>query len=476
MKTTIWKFFLVAVVLSGGCKKTLDINTNPNTSPTVDPKLLFTYAATSWASNRAAGDQWIPVGLAVQTVASGGDIGFGRSNVYDIPVNSSQNTWTTIYQSAGHNLDLAIRIAQSSTPASKNTAAECKIFLANIVYETTCLYGDIPFSEAWKDEISYPKFDAQKDVFEGVLKLLDEAIAQIDINSPLKIPSDYDLFYGGDMNKWIRLANSLKLRTLMTMVDKDPSKAAAIGQLVTQGKGISSAADNFKFPFYNQANKENPKNRLLKRYASGANDFFFANENVVMYMSQADPRMPFYFDKAPGAPAYEGVGSELDPTDNSSRYGIYLQRADAPEVIYAYQDELLFQAEVYARGLGVAKDLVKADQLYKKGVDEAIHFYAGNGDYTAFEATLPSLITATDPLYEIHLQQWINYMDRSSDAFTQWRRSGPEGSEVPALTRPDGATPGKLIRRYPYSEAELNANINAPKSAPKFDEKMWFDL
>ncbi len=61
----------------------------------------------------------------------------------------------------------------------------------------------------------------------GAIALLDEALAQFDETSEFKI-SDYDLFFGGDIAKWKRVANSLKLRILMTMVDKDPSKAAQL--------------------------------------------------------------------------------------------------------------------------------------------------------------------------------------------------------------------------------------------------------
>ena len=45
------------------------------------------------------------------------------------------------------------------------------------VYETTMIYGDVPFSEAWKKEIKYPKFDDQKDVLNGVIDMLDQALA-----------------------------------------------------------------------------------------------------------------------------------------------------------------------------------------------------------------------------------------------------------------------------------------------------------
>jgi len=74
------------------------------------------------------------------------------------------------------------------------------------------------------------------------------------------------------------------------------------------------------------------------------------------------------------------------------------------------------------------------------------------------------------------LQQWIDFMDRPIEAFTQWRRSGPDGSEVPTLTVPVGATAGPLIRRYIYSVDESNANPNLPKPTPVYSAKQWFDL
>ena len=74
--------------------------------------------------------------------------------------------------------------------------------------------------------IKYPKFDSQESVLNGVLSLLDEALQLIDLNDANAI-DEYDIYYKGDMNKWMTLAKSLKFRTLMVMVDKDPSKAAA---------------------------------------------------------------------------------------------------------------------------------------------------------------------------------------------------------------------------------------------------------
>lgn len=463
----------------GSCKKYLDINTSPLTATVVEPKLLFGYAIASWDANKNSGDSYIPISLMAQSIASGNTFGWEPGNVYDISPFSLNNTWRMYFGDAGNNLKQAIRIAETATPVNNNAAAQCKIILAQLLFEATTLYGDIPFNEAFDlDKYPQPHFDAQKDVLEGVISLLDEAISQFDANSPLKI-SDYDVFYAGDLNKWKKYARSLKFKTLMVMVDADPTKAAQIGAMLANPSDmISSASDNVLFKYFTTTNKENPKYKLLNKYANGVNTFFFANNNVLNYMlPKNDPRIPKYFEKGPNANTYIGVDSEGLADEKTATISMYLYRKDAPSVILSYQEILLLQAEAYARGLGVSVDLTKAQDLFKQGVEASMNFYEANAsDITNYLANdLPDLTTAADPVYEIHIQQWIDLMDRGLDSFTQWRRSGTDGNEVPALTLPAGATAGPLIRRYPLGPDELNTNPNVPSPTAKYYDKMWFD-
>jgi len=169
---------------------------------------------------------------------------------------------------------------------------------------------------AWTSDISYPKFDPQKDVFEGVIALLDTALNQFDESSELKI-SDYDLIYQGDIAKWKRLAKSVKLRTLMTMVDKDPAKTAAIGQIITEGTTglINSHADDAKVAFQNVTGKKNPKYALGEQYNAGQS-FFFGSKYVVDFMRGLnDPRLPKYFAKPATADNYYGIQPGTDGDD-----------------------------------------------------------------------------------------------------------------------------------------------------------------
>ena len=487
MKKFIIKIFSVVVLATAltSCNDYLDINTNPNAAETVDPKLLFSNATVNYINVRSGGDLWIPISLTAQAVAAGGNNptawGFPSEEQYDVNALSLGNVWRTLYTSTGANLKEAIKIAEAAPVKNNNAAAQSKVLLAMAVYDLTMLYGDVPYSEAWNPDIPYPKFDSQEQVLNSIVTLLDEALAQFDDASPLKI-SDYDLIYQGDLAKWRKLARSVKLRTLITMVDKDPSKAAAIGQMVTAGGMISSPADNALVDYETTAGRKNPKFGLKERF-NGFTEFFFASKWAVNFMNPInDPRLPIFFDKPAAAATY--AAPDAGQTGNDavhSRIAKTLHSADAPEIFFTYQEQLFYEAEVHARGLGVATNLVTANTLYKNAVEESAKFF-GVAPATAatFAASLPNLLTFgsnREAVKYIHYHHWIDKMDRGLDVFTQWRRSGPEGDEVPPITLPAGAPAGGLFRRYEYPiNNEIAANPNAPKDKIEYDVKMWFDL
>jgi hypothetical protein len=489
-KKFIYAFLCVATLSLSlqSCKKYLDVNKNPNSAATVDPKLLFSSATVYYAISRTGGDYWIPFALAGQTVADGFNnptswSGGGQTEQeYVISPFSTGNTWTNFYVNIGTNLKQAISLAENATPKNNNAAAQSKVLLALAFYELTTIYGDVPYTEALNTSITAPHFDPQQTVLKGVVSLLDEAQAQFDVNSASKIDGAYDMFYAGDISKWKRLANSVKLRALLTLYDADNSQAAAIGALVA-GAGntlISSAGDNFQIPFGTAAGKQNPKFAISDQYNGGEN-FFFASKYVTDPMIAVnDPRLPKYFDAAGSTHSYAGIfpGATGDDSINP-RISTSLQTADEPETIFDYQEELFFEAEIYARGIGVGQDLTKANSLYKQAITESCKFYGVDAATAAtFAAGLPAL-TAANAVSTIALQHWIDEMDRPLDAFTQWRRSGANGNEIPAFTIPIGAPTNGLFRRYEYPQSnEILINPNAPKdvNSLRYYVKMWFDL
>lgn len=486
MKNIINKYVLVlaSTIALTGCSDWLDVNDSPNTAEKVEAGYLFNYVAVNWSGSRCGGDCYIPFSQAVQSQADGGDDWGGWGGAYyDFSPYSLGNMWKHYYSVGGNNLQLAIQQAKESVPENINAEARCKILLAAHIYECSMIWGDIPFTEAWKTDIKYPHFDTQEVVLNGVIDMLDEAIGMINPSDKNCI-DEYDPYYKGDMDKWISLAKSLKFRTLMIMVDADPTKASDIKAMIEAGGMISSKNHNMEFMYSENAGNENPKYGINAKYTNGFNMMFFASNYMMDPMKKyEDARIPVYFD--PGTDGeYRGLKNrqvaELDKDDNflSSVIGSYLYRKDCPDLIFSYQEQLLFEAEAYARGLGVAQNLAKANSLFQAGVKAACEYYKADALKTAtFLANLPDLSTlpADKAVEEIHIQQWIDLMDRPVEELVQWRRSGNIGNEVPQLAVPVEATAKDLFRRWTYPDDEVNGNINAPKESPKIWEAIWVD-
>lgn len=493
----IFSALIVVIALTSSCKKYLDINRSPNTAESVDPKLLFSTSTVQYINLRCSGDLWVPMALVSQAVASNGNTdgtvwGTPSEEQYEINALLIGNTWRYLYAStSGGNLKDLIKLAETAAVPNNNAAAQAKVLLSFIMYDATTLFGDVPFSEAWNTEIPAPKFDTQPEVFASIIALLDEALAQFDEASPLKI-SDYDLFYGGNIAKWKAVARSLKLKTLLTMVDKDPSKATAIGQMITAGGMISAASGNFQVAYPGISGRYNPKWGLYNLYNSGQS-FFGASKWALNFMNPInDPRIPIYFEKPATAATYVAPEPAQDINNAvHSRINRNFQHGAQPEILFSYQEQLFYEAEIYARGLGVPVNLTTANTLYKKAVEESVkHIASQSKDVAAaatataaaasFAASLPDLSTfATnrEAVKYIMYHEWIDKMDRGVDVFTQWRRSGPEGDEVPAITLPPGAPAGGLFRRFEYPITnEISANPNAPQAKILYNVKTWFDL
>ena len=466
----------------------LKVNENPNVATSIAPDYLLGYAAYAWTGARTGGDLYLPVGWANQAFSTGGNAGWGYAeDRYDISPFSTGNTWKAYFVSVGNNLSIAIEQAETSEPVNNNAAAQCKLVLASAMYENTMIFGDIPYKEAWKaTEFTNPVFDSQEEVLNDLLALIDEAITQIDITSVLKI-SNNDPFYKGDMEKWKKFGTSLKLKILMTMVDRDPSKASLIGTLVSSSDLITSSADNFEIDYYDETNSENPKFKIFKNYAGGENPWVFANTIGFTFMNDRnDPRIPIYFDANDDGdylPVDTATEAAIDADANLLSAPISvtnLWKADAPDLILSASEIQLLRAEIYTRGIGVTADLNMAYTLYKEGVKESLIYYKVlEADATTYvTGDLPNISTMTpnDAEKEIHIQQWIDFQDRTLEGWINWRRSGPEGGEIPNLQVPPGAPAGGLFRRYPYPPNELSANSNAPSEEEKLHDNLWFDL
>ncbi|MDF4221396.1 SusD/RagB family nutrient-binding outer membrane lipoprotein [Maribacter sp. M208] len=169
--------------------------------------------------------------------------------------------------------------------------------------------GDIPYSEAVAG-VSNPSRDPGDQTYGAMLDLLDEAIANLNATSAVTYTSD--LFYGGDSDKWIKLANTLKLKLylqsrLLSSGDSEfvnsTISTSGINAIIASGDYISSPADDFQFNWSSTDNNPDSRhpsfagefdspgiigdymsNHLMNELNAGVND-----KTVV------DPRLRYYF-------------------------------------------------------------------------------------------------------------------------------------------------------------------------------------
>jgi len=460
------------IILSlSGCFQDGGLNVDPNRSTTADASQLFSGASLKWSLLRVGELTW-PVALSTQMWSSGARWGLAQAQYDQTRVRSA---WGAIYTDILKNLLIASKEAELVTPRPNNTLAQLKIYTAFVYSQTTYLWGDIPFTEAATGAVDNPRFDPQQTVLNGTIAMLDSAIAGIDANSRA-VGAPNDLYYSGDMAKWRRFANSLKFRILMTMVDADPGKAAAIGTM--QGLPmIAARTDEMKVQYSTQAGRQNPRFSFTQIFRGGVQqDWYASNVVFAQLVPFNDPRLSLYYQPGPAAAPGQFVSlNAVEPfTPTASLVSLNLLRADLPEVSFSLSEQQLLEAEAIARGFWTG-GLVAADARYRLGVRESMTVLGVSAPQTdAFVNTLPTL-TAGNFRLELNRQQYLDLFMRPLEAWVQWRRSGTAGNEYPVLSVPQGALVGGLVRRLLYRSEEIAANPNTPKPVPLQDMATWFD-
>jgi hypothetical protein len=467
------KLILAALLVfsTTACFKNSDINVDPNRSTSVDPSLLFAGAATQFSLLRVGELTW-PVALMSQMWASGGRWGLSQAQYDQTRVRSA---WGRTYTDVLKNLNVAVEIAQSRQPVNQNAIAQCKILMAFAYAQTSLLWGDIPFSEAATGTVDLPKFDKQQDVLNGCLALIDEALGLMDpAGKGIIAPSD--LYYGGDMTKWRKFGNSLKMRILFSMVDADPSKGTAIGQLVSSGNMIASNADAMQFRYFNQPGRQNPRFSFTAIFRGGVQSDWYCSKPVYnLLTSLNDPRIPYFFQPGPAAAPNEYIALNSVETFNtkSALVNMNLLRADLPEVSFSYSEQLLFEAEAIARGFAPGGFEAATDR-YRNGVRESLlSFGVPAAAASTYASGLPALTNANFK-QQLAQQQYLDLFMRPIEGWAQHRRSGPVGQEIPAMTTPTGAPVAGLVRRLLYRSEEIASNPNTPTGVA-VDAPQWFD-
>jgi len=493
--------FCAGLLVLSGCKKAwLDINTNPNSLPPPAPHYVLTSAIARNAGVLGAnelGEYWSAHWTQSSTYILSSTIFTYNFN------NTNFNYWDGWYDIL-QDLQYAISNADAiNLPALKGPA---KVMKAYIFQELVDCYGNIPYGDALKGAGSLaPKFDDQKTVYDNLIKLLDEAVADLKANAFDATSSAADIVFKGSNTNWIRFANSLKLRILIrqsrvagrsSYIITEINKAAAVTEgflAVGQDAGANpgyTAATNQTNPFYDSWGYDpNGVARALARYPRPTTYLF--NTLIASNDTFRLKRLAYAFGgesaTTPGLSAQPEVLSNYIgvPYGISSGYLAQSTSYIGPSVIIRGVVNnpmyLMTCAESYFL-LAEAKQLYDAavtlpangtdgtaKGYYEQGVKESFRLTGTTSKYGADKATtlltngkdLADWNASPDKLKAIWTQKWLALTNFSGlEAWSDYRRTGfpniPLSASAPANAQ-------RAVRLY-YPSTELGSNGENVKS------------
>lgn len=211
----------LSIAVSSCSNDYLDINDNPNAiqAEEITPDLLLP-GAISTAYRTQAGTM-VQFGNLMMNSWAGNSYSFGGAFSREFNLGSIDNTfYTGIWGLYPRLANFAqIEIYANADHKQDNYIAIAKIMKAYYMQYIVDLYGNAPYSEAFRGRDNMtPKYDQDSDIYKRLITSLEEANAIIAAEEEnAEDPSSVDIVFHGDMQKWKKFSNTIKLRMLVRM-------------------------------------------------------------------------------------------------------------------------------------------------------------------------------------------------------------------------------------------------------------------
>ncbi len=507
---------VVVGVLGTSCKDYLDINTNPNQPTKVQASLVLPQAL---AATALVLNQYNTYGSQLGGYASnaGGFGGFNENVSYAFTPNNYAGLWSVTYD----NLEDYQYILNQTKDDDLNIYfyAVAKIMKAHGMQLLVDAYNDVPYSEALQgSDFLTPKYDDAKSIYAALAVELDDAMSAIKKGNGLAVKNpitNYDIIFGGDMDAWLKFANTLKLRLVVRGQGKVTfanTSFDAIGFLTenalinpgytrdnnrqnpawnTWAFAYTGSAGNkawipstFVMTFYNGTKLSDPGRGKATYYqfpATGTNQL--GNENVGVPKS---PGGSFWYpsDNRTGTAAGDAPGPLKGP--------------DAGYPIMIAAESYFLQAEAALNGVALPT-AGTAKAFFENGITASFEYvyllpdgtHSGNyaTDAAAYIANNNKKLvqydlatTKDEQLEAIITQKYIalNYIN-SHEGWNEYRRtgyptiSGTDAKTTFASSASQSSRADKLPSRilYPTSEAQYNPG-NLPSGVSPFTSLIFW--
>lgn len=304
--------FGVLVVALSSC---IDNYGNINSNPYEAPDLSADGYALGSAMNNLAGCVISPdVNTAQFTdCLLGGPLGgyFADSNAGFTETISNFNPkddWSRVFLKSDKIIPTLYSNLAQVKIVSQNTNDPVPYAIAQVIkvaamHRVTDAFGPIPYSQIGANgEIATP-YDSQEVVYDTFFKELNEAIATLNEHPNEQLVPTADYIYKGDVKKWIKFANSLKLRLAIRIAYSNPAKAQEMAEEAVEtanGGVIESNADNAVWNYFETS--QNPiyvATRYNQVQGSETGGDTHAAADIICYMNgYKDNRRGKFFTKS----------------------------------------------------------------------------------------------------------------------------------------------------------------------------------
>lgn len=528
MKKLIIKasFLVLSLTVAVGCKKDIDDKFN-NPENILDPNLpgLFTGMLNN---DRVAAKYWnvrtflsqMPGVYAQTTYISNGNTVYQQSDSY------SQQYWDDFYGPGGNGsgtvalyraMEKKFNTLSSTDQAVQKVVLQAaKVVMIEQAAKMVDLWGDIPYSAAGSlptnSTISNPKYDEQKALYTSFIADLDAAATFFKSATTTAAFAKSDILLKGDVSKWTRYANSLRLRLLMRIskTDEATAKTAVLQMLGSQA--AYPLVDGGNIGTYNPGNSDVLLQPLTNSTSDLHDAFFEGSWYATDYMLNTvllpanDPRIPVLYDKFGRTVAgkfvqnatYRAMPVTFTTAQQESSFADYSVLDSAtfvfnqklPGILITASEVNLLKAEAFERWGSTTDAKTAYDVALRQSV--AFYYYLNNlnqGAYVKLEAPAAATVdtwvnastatytgASTDKLTKIYTQKWVHFgVLQSTEAWSEYRRTG-----FPVLTFPTNGKqvgyetpPTRLV--YPAKEKTLNsANYQAVQAKDTRKTKIFW--
>lgn len=303
MKQSIFKIFaaiVLASVVFAACNKAeyAKINTNPAAISEGNPSYLFTQGYLDFEPSSYL--YWYYISKIVKNFdqVNGGSTSDTYNTMGELGGIGSQ--WIAVKKYENEIKDIVSRYEDEEKGKYEQMIAVLNVLSSYLAVLDSDLYGSMPFSEAAQARYGgtvAPKYDTQQEIFNSILVDLDKDISAFRSGTNQINPGAQDPMYGGDMSKWAKVANGVKLKIAVRLLHQDKTKALEIAREVASSEANIMTTDD-SFIFNKGLNGDNSMGDYAFHFGNGVEGMGTANKTVVDFMKKnMDPRVFIIFSK-----------------------------------------------------------------------------------------------------------------------------------------------------------------------------------